>query len=125
MKQRAQSPSELGRKEIKDLMVLIRFTEVYCSAKHQGGKDVLPDDVGLSGVANLQRYCFCDECSVFLQYAIERRLRCPLDPKPACKHCEVHCYKKDMRQKVREVMRFSGPALMKRGRLDLLWHYFF
>ncbi|NOR49648.1 MAG: hypothetical protein GQ530_01275, partial [Desulfuromonadales bacterium] len=40
-------------------------------------------------------------------------------------HCPVHCYAPEQREKVREIMRFSGQYLIKRGRLDLLWHYFF
>jgi len=125
MNANAQTVRPLGRKEIKDLLVLIRFTEVYCSAKHAGERECLPGGLDLPAEIDLERYQYCDECAQFLQYAIERRLRCPLDPKPACKHCEVHCYKPAMREKVREVMRFSGPALIKRGRIDLLWHYFF
>jgi hypothetical protein len=58
-------------------------------------------------------------------YAFDRRLRCPLEEKPACKHCQVHCFKPGHREKVREIMRFSGQYLIWRGRLDLLWHYFF
>ena len=42
-----------------------------------------------------------------------------------CKHCHVHCYRPGHREKVREIMRFSGRHLILRGRLDLLWHYFF
>jgi len=125
MKTAAGQTTSLSRREIKDLLVLIRFTEVYCAAKHAEQRQPLPADLELPGIADLQRYRFCTDCGNFLQYAIERRLRCPLDPKPACKHCQVHCYKAEMREKVREVMRFSGPALIKRGRLDLLWHYFF
>jgi len=120
-----QTTGGLTGKERKDLLVLVRFTEVYCRAKHVGAKHPLPADVAIPGIGSLDRYCYCPECSDFLSYAIDRRLRCPLDPKPACKHCPVHCYKPDMRQKVRDVMRFSGPALIRRGRLDLLWHYFF
>jgi hypothetical protein len=37
----------------------------------------------------------------------------------------VHCYQPGHREKVRAIMRFSGPYLIRRGRLDLLWHYFF
>ena len=32
--------------------------------------------------------------------------------KTACKDCKVHCYQKEMREKVREIMRFSGPRMM-------------
>ncbi len=115
---------QLTRREIKDLRVLIRFTEVYCRVHHRDRDRhplQLPEDTGLDA----GRFRYCDECAAFLDYAVQRRLRCPLDPKPACKHCPVHCYKPQMRQRVREVMRFAGPYLMKRGRLDLLWHYLF
>lgn len=56
---------------------------------------------------------------------LEVRLRCPLDLKPVCKHCPVPCYRPGYREQAREIMRFSGKYLMRRGRLDLLRHYFF
>ncbi|PLX81726.1 MAG: nitrous oxide-stimulated promoter family protein [Desulfuromonas sp.] len=112
----------LTGKEIKDLKVLASFTSVYCRQHHAGPREVL--QTGNPGLL-LGRYPVCPECRDFLDYAIERRLRCPLEPKPICKHCTVHCYRPGHREKVREIMRFSGKYLLKRGRLDLLWHYFF
>ncbi len=125
MKMNRAAHHELTRKERKDLRVLARFTAVYCKAHHPSEK--LPLDSEVPGVASLEvgTYPVCASCRDFLYYAIERRLRCPLEPKPICKHCPVHCYRPDYRQKVREIMRFSGKYLMLRGRLDLLWHYFF
>jgi len=58
-------------------------------------------------------------------YAVRRLERCPQEPKPSCKHCEIHCYKPIYREKIRDVMRYSGKRLILHGRLDLLWHYFF
>jgi hypothetical protein len=53
-------------------------------------------------------------------------MNCPLEAeKPTCKHCRIHCYDKTHREKVREIMSYSGRKLMMRGRLDYLWHYFF
>jgi len=117
---------ELTGKEIKDLRILAQFTSVYCKVHHRDAERV-PLDAGRRGIDKLKvdKYPVCTECRDFLHYAVERRLRCPLDPRPVCKHCQVHCYKPEYRQKVREVMRFSGKYLMLRGRLDLLWHYFF
>jgi len=100
--------TELTDKEIKDLKVLDQFIRVYCRGKHRSKKGTL-----------------CSECSALLDYAHMRRKKCPLDPKPACKHCPVHCYAKAQREKIREVMAYSGKHLLLRGRLDLLWHYFF
>lgn len=118
------SPS-LSRKELKDLKVLLQFTTVYCRVRHAEEKKlIVTEEPGLQKLP-LHRYPVCNECRDFLLYACERRLRCPLDEKPVCKHCHVHCYKPGHREKVREIMRFSGQYLIKRGRLDLLWHYFF
>lgn len=32
--------------------------------------------------------------------------------KTFCSNCRVHCYKPEMREKIREVMRFSGPRMI-------------
>jgi len=117
--------SPLTRKELKDLKVLGGFTRFFCQAHHDGPLKVLDSGDPRLAKLKLERYPLCPECLDLLGYAIERRLRCPLNPKPTCKHCEVHCFRPGHREKVREIMRFSGKNLLKRGRLDLLWHYFF
>ena len=32
--------------------------------------------------------------------------------KPTCKKCPIHCYKPDMKEKMREAMRYAGPRMM-------------
>ena len=115
----------LTRNEIKDLKVLLQFTAVYCREKHNDDRAVISTDESEFHQLPLHKYPVCEECREFLLYAFERRLHCPLEEKPLCKHCPVHCYKLEYRDKVREIMRFSGQYLIMRGRLDLLWHYFF
>lgn len=115
----------LTARERKDLKILALFTAVYCRAQHAGPRTALKvADAELRRLP-LHKYPVCNDCAEFLAYAFERRLRCPLEEKPACKHCPVHCYKPGHREQVREIMRFSGRHLIRRGRLDLLWHYFF
>lgn len=120
----ARQPA-LTRREVKDLKVLLQFTAVYCRAHHEGER--APVDAGrdVYRPLPLRRHPVCADCREFLLYAFERRLHCPLEEKPSCKHCQVHCYRPGHRDKVREVMRFSGQYLIRRGRLDLLWRYFF
>ena len=120
-----ETTTSLGKKERKDLRLLVSFTEVYC--RHHHDTKTTGVDVGNESCEPLTtgKYQVCTECREFLSYAIARRINCPLDPKPVCKHCPVHCYKPDYRQQVKDVMRFSGKHLLLRGRLDLLWHYFF
>lgn len=96
------------QRQEKDIQVLATFIGTYCRGKHRSAKGEL-----------------CPECSELLSYAEKKRRNCPLDPKPSCKHCPIHCYGKVQRAKIREVMAYSGRRLLLRGRLDLLWHYFF
>ncbi|NJC88374.1 MAG: nitrous oxide-stimulated promoter family protein [Desulfuromonas sp.] len=125
MKQRNQPTQALTHREAKDLKILALFTSVYCRAHHDGPWTApVAADPELRRLP-LRKYPVCADCAGFLGYAFERRLRCPLEEKPSCKHCPVHCYKPGHREKVREIMRFSGQYLIRRGRLDLLWHYLF
>ena len=56
---------------------------------------------------------FCDSCTNLLNYAILRLDSCQFgNNKPVCENCSVHCYKVDMREKIRNVMRFSGPRMI-------------
>jgi hypothetical protein len=57
----------------------------------------------------------CADCTTLLRYAEERLVRCPFgEEKPTCANCPVHCYKADMRERVRAVMRYSGPKMALR-----------
>ena len=122
LSEKLQDPS-LTRKEKKDLKILVLFTSVYCRGHHSAERSSLS---GLpKQLISLERYPCCSSCQEFLIYAIERRLNCPLETKPSCKHCQVHCFRAGHREKVREIMRYSGKALIKKGRLDILWRYLF
>ena len=55
----------------------------------------------------------CSQCSELLDYALQRLDRCKFGPdKPTCKQCPVHCYRKDMQERIRTVMRWSGPRML-------------
>lgn len=55
----------------------------------------------------------CPECSELLDYANQRVNKCPfMETKTFCSNCKVHCYKPEMRERIREVMRFSGPRMI-------------
>lgn len=71
----------------------------------------------------------CDSCKELLHYAHARLGRCPFgEKKPSCQHCTIHCYKPQMREKMRQVMRFSGPRMLLHSPLAALrhlWHNLF
>ena len=55
----------------------------------------------------------CPDCAALRDYACQRSDRCPfMETKTFCSNCRVHCYKPEMREKIRAVMRFSGPRMI-------------
>lgn len=55
----------------------------------------------------------CPGCLQLLEYAHHRLDHCPFgEQKTSCKHCTVHCYRLEMREYMRKVMRFSGPRML-------------
>ncbi len=115
---------ELGQREKRDIQVLVRFVHIFCREKHRGNPKK-PFSLPFEGIAGLieNDTQLCESCSELLTYGIRKRFKCPHNPKPMCKKCHTQCYNRNYREKVREVMRFSGPYMIKRGRLDLLYHY--
>ena len=71
------------------------MVEMYCTHHHRGD--------GL-----------CGECSELADYAERKLDLCPYGPeKPTCTNCPIHCYRSEPRERMREVMRYSGPRMLK------------
>lgn len=69
---------------------------LYCKKRHHTGKTGL-----------------CSECKTLSDYAVMRSDNCPfMETKTFCSNCKVHCYKPEMRERIRRVMRFSGPRMI-------------
>lgn len=82
---------------------------LYCRKKH---------GTGARGPKEL-----CEACGRLEVYARERSRRCPfMEHKTFCSNCRVHCYKPEMREKIREVMRFSGPRMIFYHPLQAVYH---
>ena len=81
-------------KREREKTLVSQMIALYCK-KHHGGKSLCPD------------------CAALDAYARQRSDRCPfMETKTFCSNCRVHCYKPDMREKIRGVMRFSGPRML-------------
>jgi len=77
---------------------------IYCrDHRHQPGRPVRRADQ------------LCLDCGELLAYADERLRGCRYGAaKPTCANCPVHCYRPAMRERIREVMRYSGPRMLRR-----------
>lgn len=110
----------------RDLKVLVEFIGIYCSHKHT---DEVRDCVRLKShdVASIagHQVSLCEACTKLLNHALVKRSTCPLYPKPACRHCTEHCYHPAYREKIKEIMKYSGLRSVLTGRLDYLFHLLF
>jgi hypothetical protein len=68
-----------------------------------------------SGHRHEGRAPLCSDCGALFEYAARRLQRCVFgNAKPTCANCVVHCYKADMREQMRVVMRRASPRMMLR-----------
>lgn len=80
----------------KELQVVTLMIKKYCKGNHGSKKGWL-----------------CADCKELLSYVEFRRGKCPFgDDKPFCSNCKIHCYKPEKREKIRTVMRYSGPRIV-------------
>lgn len=70
-------------------------------------------EVYCHGVHKTKRGSLCPQCQKLMDYANARTDRCPfMETKTFCSACKVHCYSKEMQEKIREVMRYAGPRML-------------
>lgn len=68
----------------------------------------------------------CAECNALLDYSLARLDACRYgDEKPSCKRCPTHCYRPDMRSRIRSVMKFVGPRMIYLMPLEALRKWFY
>lgn len=65
----------------------------------------------------------CADCRELLEYARARLDRCKFgEGKPTCQKCPIHCYRPEMRERIRAVMRWAGPRMLLYHPLSALRH---
>lgn len=95
----------MNRRSERELRVIAQMVGLYCRSVHG------------------TRQGLCAECAALLDYAAKRIEHCPLgDRKTSCRKCTIHCYRPDMRDHVRSVMRYAGPRMILHHPLAAIRH---
>jgi hypothetical protein len=93
-----------GPKIQKEQELVTKMIRIYCKKKHH-------------------HKGFCEECQELNEYALKRLAYCKFgEEKTACAKCPVHCYKSDYRQRIKGVMRFSGPWMLLYHPIESIRH---
>lgn len=101
--------------------MVARMTEIFCRSQHNDRERAPFAPSGrIAELVEGGEVVLCPECAKLLSYSLSMRVICPYDPKPSCRKCPTHCYRAGHRERIREVMRFSGWWLVRHGRIDLL-----
>lgn len=63
------------------------------------------------------------DLSELREYALKRIEHCPRkDEKTFCSSCPIHCYQKEYRQKIKQVMKYSGKRMLSRYPIITIKH---
>ena len=101
------------KKRQLEMEVMETIIGIYCRGHHHANRCA----------ASESEPSLCPDCRRLLTYARSRIAACPrMDVKSFCSACPVHCYSREMREKVREVMRWSGPRMLLHHPLMTLHH---
>ncbi len=107
MKAGATMRHTTARRLAREERTIAAMIALYCRDRHRATPDA------------------CAACSALRAYAHDRLVRCPFGAdKPTCLNCAVHCYRGDMRERVRDVMRKSGPRMLLRYPVLTLLHLY-
>lgn len=69
--------------------------QIYCKKRHKHKKGLCPE---------------CEDLNAFAQ---KRLSHCKYgENKSFCSNCPTHCYAPKYKEKIKEVMRFSGPRML-------------
>ncbi|MDD5772013.1 MAG: nitrous oxide-stimulated promoter family protein [bacterium] len=102
-----------SKKFNREKATIEKMSAIFCHGRHSSYAR-LPDGQGQ----------LCPSCSELFNYSIERIKKCPHGmAKPRCAKCKIHCYRKDMRARMKEVMKYSGPRMLYRHPWLTLMHY--
>lgn len=98
---------DVEKKRQKEQQVVGEMIALYCRKNH----------------TDYKKGKLCPVCQELLDYASARSEHCPfMKQKTFCANCKVHCYKPEMREKIRKVMRYSGPRMLLYHPVLALWH---
>lgn len=96
----------IQKKREQESEIIRMMISIYCHGHH-----------------NCDTSNLCSDCEELLKYADERITKCPfMESKTFCSSCKIHCYNPQMREKIRSVMRYSGPRIFFHYPIKAIFH---
>jgi Nitrous oxide-stimulated promoter len=97
--------STLHPRMIREAKTMEVMVAMYCHDQHG-----VPDGL-------------CLGCKELVAYAQGRLDQCPYqEGKTTCAKCPIHCYRPELREQMKVVMRYSGPRMLLRHPMMAIMH---
>lgn len=92
------------KKRDREKKVITEMVKLYCRKNHKNGE-------------------LCDECNEVLNYSLKRIDNCKfMETKTFCSNCKSPCYSLKMKEKIKQIMKFSGPRMLFYHPLLVIYH---
>ncbi|MFT4452031.1 nitrous oxide-stimulated promoter family protein [Parvimonas sp. G1425] len=96
--------NNIEKKRDREKKVITEMVKLYCKKNHKNDK-------------------LCDECRDVLNYSLNRIDNCKyMDTKTFCSNCKKPCYSPKMKEKIKQIMKFSGPRMLFHHPLLVIYH---
>lgn len=101
----SERKNKTGKRLQRERLTVEKMINIYCRGVHRTGKGR------------------CDKCEQLLQYASKRIEKCVHgENKPVCAKCPIHCYRPEMREEIKKVMRYAGPRMLYKHPVLAFYH---
>lgn len=109
-----QDSPAIARRREREKRTISQMVALYCADHHEQAKRTETAHCGEA---------VCPECAAIDSYAVLRTERCrKMDVKTSCEQCGNHCYKPEERERIRAVMRYAGPRMLKKHPVAAIRH---
>lgn len=103
MSKTEDTPAVAKRRE-REKRTISQMVSIYCKGNHHDNRC----ECSHCGEA------VCPDCKVLDDYCVLRTERCrSMHRKTSCEECGNHCYAPVERDRIRQVMRYAGPRMIK------------
>ena len=94
----------IEKKRNREKKVITGMIRLYCKKNHKNGE-------------------LCDECKEVLEYSLKRIDHCRyMETKTFCANCKTPCYSPQMKEKIKKIMKFSGPRMLIYHPILVVYH---
>lgn len=111
---RAEDIPAIAKRRAREKRTISQMVALYCAGNHPAGARTETAHCGEP---------VCPDCKAIDDYCVQRTDRCrQMGTKTSCEECPYHCYAPAERERIRAVMRYAGPRMLRHHPIAAVRH---